>query len=82
MEEMEDAGDLERDGGVTAVEPHPQPCPAPDEEFTPLSAVDLDGEGEDSGGSGSCAGSGDPWGRVGELPTSLGDKMLALRMEA
>ena len=80
MEEMEDAGDLERDG-VTVVEPLP---PNPDEEFIPLSAVDLDGreEGEDSRGSGSYAGPGDPWGRISELPSSLGEKMLALRMEA
>ena len=46
-----------------------------DDDIIPMSAsaVELEGEGP--------ARSQDPWARVGELPTALGEKMLELRAE-
>ena len=63
-------------------EPHPSSLRPEDDpqEFIPLSAVDLDGE-ESRGSGSSVGGSGDPWARIGELPQSLGDKMMELRTE-
>jgi hypothetical protein len=82
-EEMEDVGDVENDG--ISSEPHPLPpghtLHSEDSQgFVPLSSVDLEG-GEESRGSGSGVGSGDPWARISELPRALREKMMELKNE-
>lgn len=83
-EEMDDGGDeVETDG--CNMEPRPLPsgsAPHSNDDsqgFVPVSSVDLKGEG--SKGSGSGAGSCDPWGRISELPPRLGEKMMELKTE-
>jgi len=84
MEEMvEDCVEIvERDSGGSNLEPHSSSsgfASLTNAEFIPLSSVDLDQD--DSKGSGSIAESCDPWSRIGELPSALGDKMRELKTE-
>ena len=77
---------MEEGGGEeeSEAEPHPPtsdnatPTSEEDqsEEFITLSSVDLDGDGPRLFGE-----SRDPWARLSELPSSLGEKMAELKAE-